>query len=463
MNRINYLGFRIMDYGFRNLGFLLIVITFLSCKQKSKVTYSKDVAPIIYKNCTSCHRPGSAGPFPLVSYNDAAKRSKMIASITKSRRMPPWPADNTYTHFTDENVLSKEEINLLQQWAEAGAPVGDANHVPKAPSYTASILGKPDLVVKMPEAFKIKGDNTDHFMFMKVPFEIPRDTFVRAIEFVPGNKALVHHVNGHLIRYQYDKKKNVNDGEKIVDSQAYPVKELYEKLKLANDDGSYPLLKSSFVNYLPGVLPTMYPDGIGGFSLNRKNAILLKDIHYGPSPIDTTDQSYFNIFFAKEAPKRPTLEMQLGTLGISEIIPPLIIPPNEVKTFYTRAVAPRDMSVLTINPHMHLLGKTFWAFAITPKGDTIPLIRIQKWDFRWQYFYTFKKIVKIPRGSLITVIATYDNTRNNPENPFNPPQLVQERNGSMRTTDEMLQFIITYLPYQPGDENISLAKEANGE
>jgi hypothetical protein len=392
-----------------------------------------------------------------MSYMDVAKRSKMIASITASRQMPPWPADNNYTHFIDEKVLSDEEIKLLRQWAESGAPLGDTNNLPALPSYVyGSSFGKPDLVVRMPEVCKIPGDNTDHFMFMKIPFELPHDTFVRAIEFVPGNRTLVHHVNAHLIRYPFDKKKDINDGEKIVDAQAYPVKESYEKLKIANDDGTYPLLKPSFVNYLPGVLPTMYPEGIGGFTLSRKNAIFLKDIHYGPSPIDTSDQSYFNIYYAKRAPKRPTLEMQLGTLGISEIVPPLIIPPNQVKTFYTRTTVTADMSVLTINPHMHLLGQTFWAFAVTPKGDTIPLIRIKKWDFRWQYFYTFKKIVKVPKGSVITAIATYDNTVNNPKNPFNPPQTVQERNGSMRTTDEMFQFIITYLPYQAGDENVSL-------
>jgi hypothetical protein len=437
--------------------YFVLALLALSCKESPPVTFSEHIAPIIYKNCTTCHRPGSAGSFSLITYKDVAKRAKMIGKVTASRFMPPWPADNSYTHFVDEKVLTDDEIDIIRQWVEAGAPLGDTLKLPKAPVYAeGSQLGKPDLVVKMPEAFKIKGNNNDYFMLMKIPFELPRDTFVRAIEFVPGNHKLVHHVNGHLIRYEYDKKKNIHDGEKNVDTQLFSVKDSYEKLKLANDDGTYPVLKMSFVNYLPGVLPTMYPNGIGGFVLSRKNAIFLKDIHYGPSPIDTSDQSYFNIFFGKEAPKRPTFELQLGTLGVSEIVPPLVIPPNEIKTFYTHTLAPMDMAILTINPHMHLLGKTFWAYALTPQGDTIPLIRIKNWDFRWQYFYTFKKMVKIPKGSVITAVGVYDNTTANPYNPFNPPQLVRERNGSMRTTDEMFQFIITYLPYQPGDENISL-------
>ena len=146
----------------------------------------------------------------------------------------------------------------------------------------------------------------------------------------------------------------------------------------------------------------------------------------------------------------------MGTLGISEIVPPLIIPPNEVKTFTTKTVVDRDISLLTVNPHMHLLGKSFEAFAEAPDGRRIPLVKIQKWNFRWQYFYTFPKPVKIPNGSTITAIGIYDNTANNPNNPSSPPKEVIGTNGSMRATDEMFQLIITYVPYREGDENVVL-------
>jgi len=162
------------------------------------------------------------------------------------------------------------------------------------------------------------------------------------------------------------------------------------------------------------------------------------------------------VFFAKEAPKRPTREFQMGTFGVSPIEPALVIPPDTIMKFVTKYTVPADISILTINPHMHLLGKSFWAYAITTQKDTIPLIRIKKWDFRWQYFYTFEKMVKVPAGATIIVEGVFDNTRNNPNNPFSPPRLVAEREGSMRTEDEMFQFIVTYLPYQSGDENISL-------
>jgi hypothetical protein len=124
----------------------------------------------------------------------------------------------------------------------------------------------------------------------------------------------------------------------------------------------------------------------------------MRDIHYGPSPIDTEDQSYFNVFFTDKPPVRPTLELQMGTLGISEIIPPLVIPQNVLKMFTTTTIVPEDISLLTVNPHMHLLGKSFEAFAVTPDSRTIPLIKIPKWNFRWRVFLTFPKMVKIPKS-----------------------------------------------------------------
>ncbi|MGZ4158724.1 MAG: monooxygenase, partial [Bacteroidia bacterium] len=292
-------------------------------------------------------------------------------------------------------------------------------------------------------------------------YEIPRDTFISAIEVVPGNRKLVHHVNAQLLSYDFDKKKDVFKGNVVVNLDSFPDKlQAYKKLDLPNDDGAtFPMLTQSVTNYLPGVTPPIYPDGIGGFKMVRKGALFLKDIHYGPSRVDTSDQTSFNVFYAKHPPSRPTKEFQMGTYGISPTVPKLVIPPDTVMTFTSEYKLPFDISILTINPHMHLLGKSFWAFAVTLQGDTIPLIKINKWDFRWQYFYTFKKPVKIPQGATIHTVGVYDNTRHNPNNPFSPPRLVAERDGSMRTSDEMFQFIVTYLPYQNGDENISLEKK----
>jgi hypothetical protein len=319
-----------------------------------------------------------------------------------------------------------------------------------------SNFGKPDLVLKMHEPYRITGNNKDNFMMMKIPYQLPQDTFIRAIEIVPGNTKVVHHINAHLVQYERGNKTDFSKGKKIVDTELHDKRDAFGLLDLQNDDGTYPMLTPSVTNYLPGVETAFYPEGIGGYRVKKNGILLLDNIHYGPSPIDTSDNTSFNIFFSPVAPKRPTHEITLGTSGVSVIEPKLIIQPNAIATFHTHFRVPEDWSLLTLNPHMHLLGKSFLAYAVKPGGDTIHLVKINQWDFRWQYFYTFTNMVVVPKGSEIYVEGVYDNTANNPLNPFHPPQVVAERNGSMRTTDEMFQLIITYLPYQPGDEKISL-------
>jgi len=429
------------------------------CSEDSAPVFTKDIAPIIYKNCTPCHRPGEAGPFPLISYEDVSRKSKMIAYVTHKNIMPPWPADETYTQFVGQRVLSTEEKTLLKRWADNGAPKGEDHYMPELPNFQRGSQSiKPDLVVPFENAIQIEGNNRDKFLVMKIPFELPNDTFVRVIEFVPGNRKLVHHMNGHLIRYDEGKKKNIFSGERFVDNEFNDNPTVHRLLDLANDDGSYPLLVPSVCNYLPGQEAVNLPEGIGGYTLNRQNAFYLNSIHYGPTAKNESDSSYFNIFFAKEKPKRPISEFQMGTLGVSPVEPPLIIEPGVVKTFSTRLTVKEDISIVGIVPHMHLIGKRFHAYALTPTKDTIRLIRINDWDFRWQYFYKYPTLLKIPSGSTIIAEGVYDNTSNNPYNPYSPPRLITDKNSSMRTTDEMFQLIVLYVRYMQGDENITLTQ-----
>jgi hypothetical protein len=423
------------------------------------VTFTEHVAPILYNNCTVCHRPGGNGHFALVTYEDARKTAGAIAYVAKERLMPPWPADPHYMEFSGQQLLTEKEIQILEKWAKEGAPQGPLEKQPTLPKYpTGSMAGTPDLRIPVQPYF-LKGNSPDKFLLVKVPYELPADTFASLIEFVPGSKNVVHHVNGDMVKYDFEKKADVMAGERVVNMEedTSSLKRAYEKLGLPNDDGTYPVLQKSVVNYLPGVTGQMYPAGIGGYKLPRKGAFLLNDLHYGfTNKDDISDSSYINVFFSKTPPKRPAQEFQLGTLGVAPVEPDLIIPPDVIKQVYSRFTVPFDISVLTVNPHMHLLGKSFKAYALQPNGDTIRLISIPRWDFNWQYFYTYKKMVKIPKGSIMVAEGVYDNTRQNLNNPFSPPQLVRDRNGSMKATDEMFQFIVTYLPYQPGDEQISL-------
>ncbi len=430
---------------------------FYACEQEQTVTFNEDIAPIIHKNCTPCHRPGEAGPFSLITYQDVLRKAKTIKQVTQDKYMPPWPADKSYSTFLNERGLTDDEIDMIAKWVDQECPIGDTTIKVKPPEFPdGSQLGEPDLVLKMMEPYKIEGNNTDHFVVVKIPFELAEEKFVKTIEFVPDNRKLVHHANVHLINYEEDMKDDLYGGEMLIKDNAFDNLSTIEQLDLWNNDKTYPKLIPSIANYLPGVVTNEYPEGIGGFRMRKKGIILLKNIHYGPTPTEQYDQSYFNIFFTDELPKRKVREFQMGTSGVSKIEPEFILPPNTIKKFKTKFTLPEPISIITVNPHMHLLGKDFLAYAIRPNGDTVKLIRINEWDFRWQYFYTFPKMLKLEQGTNIYAFGTFDNTLQNPFNPYNPPRELREPKGYMKTTDEMFQLIITYLLYQDGDENISL-------
>ncbi len=421
-----------------------------------KLTFTQHIAPILYKNCVVCHRDQGIAPFSLITYREVWRKKKTIVEVTGKGIMPPWPANPQYSHFVGERILSSLEKNRLKNWVKFGAKKGPDSAFPKAPIFpNGSLLGKPDLVLYL-DSIYLEAHGRDKFFTVKIPALLEHDTFVRAVEFVPGKGQYVHHMNGHLLNYQDGLKINVHDGKRIADMESSSSDLEVKALNLWHDDGSVPLRIHSAVNYLPGVYPTVYPLGIGGFKMNKKSAFVASDIHYGPSHDNHFDRSHINVFFAKSPPERPTYELMLGTNGQSDIIPPLVIPPNRIFKCHTKGEVPEDISVLTINPHMHLLGKSFTAFGLTPKGDTIKLIQIKQWDFRWQYFYTFLHPVKLPKGTLIIVEGVYDNTENNPNNPNSPPRTVSDKNATMKTSDEMFQCIITWMPYRKGDEKISL-------
>lgn len=445
---------------------LAVILSFLGCtqsnpptpEQSQEVTYTGRVSSILNTHCIMCHNPDGAGPFSLMEYRQAARKSKTIAKVTRKGYMPPWPADREYTTFLHEPTITSEEIKILQNWAINGAPYGDSSQfTPPSVLHKGFIPQKPDLTVGLAHSIPIEGDNRDRFFALKIPVELEKERYLRAIEFIPGNHKLVHHMNGHLVNFDADLMEDMHRGQYILEHDSVPSRTLAHELGFRQDDSSFPRLTPSVVNYLPGVGGTLYPKGIGGYYLSSKFALYIKDLHIGPTPVPASDSSYFNLYFMPNPPERPLRELHLGSLGIAPVQPTLAIPPNKEKDFTISYVIPQKISVLTINPHMHLLGKKFKAYAIEPKGDTIPLIRISQWDFRWQYFYTYPKPVVLAAGSEIKVEATFDNTSSNKYNPKDPPEWVRERQGSMRTTDEMLQFFITYLPYQAGDEYIDLS------
>lgn len=442
-----------------SVALLSLVSLVSSCGNSGRYTFAKDIAPMIHRNCSPCHRPEGGAPFSLLTYNDVASRSRMITYVTQKGFMPPWPADTHFSRFINERTLSRADKLKIQEWHRSGCPQGDMKQFKPYRHTRESVLGKPDLELKVTPVV-IQGNNRDKFYAVKVPIKLLQGKFVRAVEFVPGKPDLVHHVNGHYLRFS-----DATDalaGSRIADIESDGFLKEFEALKLLNRDGSLPERVHSAVNYLPGAFGVSYPKGIGGFFLGSAGAFVLNDIHYGPSRKQTVDSSRLFVYYADAAPQRPTFEVMMGTNGVVPVQPPLQVPAGRISRHSSRMTIYSDISVLTVNPHMHLIGKSFKAYALKPNGDTVKLIHIPSWQFRWQYFYTFKNPLRIPRGSTIVVEAVFDNTARNPNNPNNPPRPIGERldrgGASMRTTDEMLQFIITYMPYMKGDETIDLSK-----
>jgi hypothetical protein len=429
------------------------------------VTFAAHIAPIVHTHCTPCHRPGHAGPFPLITYPDVRRRARMVRYMTEHRYMPPWPADTAYSRFLGERVLNARQIGLIARWVDQGMLPGDLQTIPAPDELLAkpSPGEEPDAVVWMPDTFHIPGDDRDRFVITKAPFELERDTFLRAVAFIPGNQRAVHHMNAAMVNYARGARSDVVAGFAYIDADRTNTPDAYMALGLQNDDGSWPALTPNVVNHLPGMHPMLLPEGIGGYRIAQKGAFLMNTIHYGPSPVDTFDRSRFHLWFMDRRPERPMHEIQIGTRGLTPVEPELVIPPDTVMTFTSRFTLPAAISVVSVNPHMHLLGRSFLAYAVTPTHDTIPLIRINDWDFRWQYTYTFRHLLPIPAGSTIHVFGTFDNTRHNPNNPFDPPRTAfAPRTGHMRTTDEMFQFFVNFLDFRPGDDTISLAPAGRG-
>lgn len=453
------------------LGYIGLILLLVACgNSKSgnspnlnidKPTFADDIAPIIHANCTPCHSDENVAPFELITYSQIKNYGRLIKQVTQIKYMPPWPADPTYRHFVGEKVLTDDQLKAIANWVDQGMVSGDTSKVKFDPKVDLAIAEKPDMIVGFNRSYLIKGNNKDNFLVMKLPFELPNDTFIKRIEFVPGNTKAIHHMNGHLLNYEYQAKKNVLEGSRWENQETGMAMEIHKKLGLLNDDGSYPVMTPSVCNYLPGTEPVKMPASIGGYKVKRKAAFYLNDMHYGPQAIDQQDSSYFKIYFAPKAPLRPTGEFILGTLttqGKAPTVPTLYVPANTTKLFTATWTLERDITLLNVTPHMHLIGKTFKAYAIKPNGDTIRIIHIPKWDFRWQYTYSFPSPLILPSGTKIIAEGLYDNTSSNPFNPNHPPKDIYEREGSMRTTDEMFQLICVFVPYQKGDENLVQGK-----
>jgi mono/diheme cytochrome c family protein len=396
----------------------------------AKVTYARDVAPILNANCVQCHRAGEVAPFALTSYEDAAKHAKQMARVTDERLMPPWKAEPGYGHFIDERRLSDGEIDLIARWAKAGAPKGDDADLPPAPKFTGGwLLGQPDVVVEMPKAFTVPASGRDVYRVFPLPVNIPDNEYVVGFEFKPGATTVVHHAllflddNGRARELEA---KN-NDGQ--------PGYRSFGGLGFQPSGG--------LGGWAPGAMPSFLPDDVG--KPMHKGTDVIIQVHYHPDGKEHQDRSRLALYFAKKPMKQVAVSFPLANNRID-------IQPGDSHYVLTKSITtPRDVTLIGIIPHMHLVGRQMKVTATEPDGTVVPLIWVKDWDFRWQDQYRYAEPIHLPKGTTVSLEAVYDNSASNPDNPNNPPKRV--RRGE-QTTDEMcicfLQMAIDRPLFAPG-------------
>ncbi len=390
-------------------------------------TFSENVATILYNNCTVCHRTDGLAPFAIESYNDALIHSYSIANAVSTLQMPPWPPDPAYNHFVGERYLSPDEISTIMDWFNGGSPEGNPALAPAPPVFNDNEqLGIPDLTIKM-QPYASTATTQDEYACFTYPAGLTQDKFVKAIEIIPGNRQIVHHVIVFL-----------DPGATVANCM------------------NAALQAQTMTGYAPGAPPTIFPNSDQlklGMKMPAGSNIMLQ-MHYPQGTAGIIDSTKVNFYFYPDN----TTGIREVTTGMYVGSPFIYIQPNTTVTLdgrypYISGVLDKDYSLLSTFPHMHKVGRRMESFAVTPANDTIPLVRVNDWRFDWQGFYTYKKLVKVPAGSVLYGTAFYDNTANNPYNPFNPPQTITV---GEQTTNEMMLISYQFMPYQAGDENYEL-------
>ncbi len=395
-------------------------------------TWSDDVACIIYSHCTGCHNSNGIAPMSLLTYTDAINNAGGILYNVTGKIMPPWPPDMEFNQMAHDRSLSEQEIQIISDWVNNGTPEGNTVNAPTPPVYTSNeLITSPDLVLQIPD-FTIPALTNDLYRCFVIPTGTSVQNFLTAFEVVPGARSAVHHV--------------------LVYSDTTGESATLD----ANDPGpGYTAFGGVGVTgvkliggWVPGSSASFFPDNIGPRIPSGTSMIL--QIHYPIGSTGNIDSTKVNFKFS-DTPIRELRSIPLLNHQLSMTDGPLIIPADTVITFHEQFTVPFNASLISIAPHAHLICESMKAYAVTLAGDTINLINIPHWDFHWQGGYAFPKVLKIPIGTKLHGEATYNNTLSNPHNPNNPPQSVSVGES---TTEEMMLFFFSFLPYQTGDENI---------
>lgn len=403
------------------LGFLLTMGVFLVPQAQQAPAFYPDVHAITSQKCAPCHQKKGAAPFPLLSYKDFVQRGQFVKEVTGARYMPPWPADPAHRHFENEIRLTDGEIELIAAWVEGGMEKGDAKMA--ADVSPTKAWPEPDTLLDIGQTYEVPGDGKDHFVYFLLPDTLKKDLYATAFRFFPGNKEVVHHLE--LL------------------AAAPGLIPGTEGRQLAEGDYYGPEFRKTFssgLDYIAGWLPgnggEVYPQGVG--KLLKQGSRLILMAHYAPSPIPTSDFTSLAMYCS---PVPTSFEMESVDIhGEEDLVDgPLVLGAGQVRSFHGIKEVAADFQTFAIFPHAHHLCTSAEAYAVTPAEDTIPLLRIPKWDFDWQFTYYFPDYILLPAGTEVHFFATYDNSVDNPENPYHPPRDIY---SSFKSNDEMMELFI---------------------
>ncbi len=410
--------------------FSLLLFTFYSFSQ----TWSDDVAQVMYDKCTQCHNPNGIAPFSLMTYSDASPMANFIATNISNDNMPPWPPENSYQTYAHDRTLTSFEKTTILNWVANGAPEGNSANTPPPPVYpVGSILGNGDLEVQIPTYMSKATAGGDDYVCFAIPSNLTTNRVIKSVEIVPGNRQIVHHALVFIDP----------SGNSITDT-------------IGGDCGSPGSPTASLVmGYTPGSSPLTLPANNPlklGIDFPANSQVVL-NMHYPEGSYGEFDSTKVIFHFY------PIGETGVRTISTASVLQnwSFNLPPNQETsvqaTYPNTGTIPLNYSLLSVFPHMHLLGKSIRVYGIQPNLDTLKLINIPQWDFEWQDFYFYKNIQKIEAGGVLKLDAVFDNTTANPNNPNNPPITVYP---GLNTTDEMCLAYMHFLPYQNGDENYNI-------
>ncbi len=390
------------------------------------VTWSRNIAPIVYKNCTACHHDGGSGPFSLLSYRDAQRWGSLMQQVTTSRYMPPWLPEPGHGDFQDNRRLSTADIATIKAWVGAGMPQGDAADAPKAPVYTSEWqLGPPDLVLSVTSPTQVPAGGPDVFENFVLPANLTSTKWIRAMEIKPGSPRVVHHANVILDRTAALRRAHPTDWQRGIPGMDVTV-----------DSGQNFDPDSHFLNWKPDSTALVEPDTMP-WRLDPGNDLVL-NMHLKPTGKVENIQARIGLYFAKRPATQFPILLQL------EHDTALDIPAGDAHFVVEDSLTlPESVDVLAVYPHAHYLGKRLEGFATLPGGQTQWLVLVPDWDIERQAIYRLQQPLRLPRGTVLRMRYTYDNSASNPHNPHSPAVRVRAGNNS---TDEMGHLWLQVLP-----------------